>query len=160
MRTRTIGLFRTLIIAAGLFSSARGLQAAPVELLNFQISGVAGFTTAATSVFVHLAWTPSISFGNIGIRGEAGLTAYALNGPARTIATNMDVFFQFSLFPTWSLEIGGGLHVWGGLPPEFAISGNVFFSGIPKISRILAGYTRYNQAGGVNVFRVGLAFNF
>lgn len=160
MKTLRKSFILVSLLAGAAFYSPSA-QAGPVSLLNFQVSGIGVFAGTASSFFVHGAWTPQVSLGVLGIRGEIGVTSYDFGPPGgRFVATNYDLYLQLALVPTVTIEGGVGEYFWHGQAQNgLGITGNLVFTAVPGLHRVFAGYTRFTAGGGFNIVKAGIGFD-
>ncbi len=149
----------SLLTSATFYSPSA--EAVPFSILNFQVSGIGVFSGASSSFFVHGAWTPSVSLGLLGVRGEIGITSYDFGGlGGRFVATNYDLYLQLALVPMVTIEAGVGQYIWHGqVQNGLGVTGNLVFTAVPGVSRVFAGYTRFTAGGGFNIVKAGIGFD-
>ena len=147
-----------ILLAVATSRSGGAVSTSPVSLFNFQISGIGAWAPSASSLFGHVAWSPYFGMGVLGFRIEIGATGFDF-GSGRFLATNYEALLHIPLFPSFSLEGGGGVHWWQGQANVAgAFTGSLVFSGIPGVDRLFASYTRYTGGTGANILRAGFGF--
>jgi hypothetical protein len=145
----------TLFLAL-LGTPCKALDVNPFSLMNFQLSGLGAWSGSSNAYFAQVSWTPYFGLGPVGIRGEVGITGLDF-GFGRFLATNYEALLHVPFFPAFSIEAGGGVHLWHNQNPLACAFTVNLVMGVPVgLDRVFVGYTRYTGGLGANELRVGV----
>jgi len=163
LKDHTMARHRSLFffwLALILLSSQAG-GASATHLLGMRGGALAVFQNGVGNSFSgHLAWTPTVDIGLLGVRGELGVTLLKNTFGDKFLAFNYEGFLQFPVFPLVRCELGGGLKTWtnnGGT--AVAIGGNLVFPTRGFFDLLYVGYSRFFLGDGVNEVRAGVGFH-
>lgn len=146
---------RFILLVALLGLGAQTAKAAPLNIMDFR-GGVFFAASGSEDFAPSIAWTPSVSAGVIGFRGELG-AGYFLD--AGNLFTNYEAFVQVSILPMLGIEGGAGFittHVTGG-STQFLWSVQATISLVGPINNIYFGYSSVD--GGGDLLRAGIGFS-
>lgn len=154
-----------LVGLAGLSLPRSARAESPLTLLSFQVGGLAVFPAGGVSgndsYTFQAAWTPLITAGPLGLRGEVGVAPLKTATGVSYLQINFEGFFQFSLFPLIGLELGGGYQtLTKSLGSAGVLSANLTVSLLGPIDRVYAGYSRFLLGNDANQFKLGIGLVF